>query len=161
MINEKNDYVPEKIASGLDLSESGYPELYIKASPDGKRIYYVDEDKILYCLQDGNKTEIADEVLYSTLGMTDDGVLYYLADAESYDYNTFDNTKQNGVLYRCANGKNPIRVADDVSVVNVEKNHVVYFTAVSDSDFISDMYVSTDGKTFTKAAEDISLVVDP
>lgn len=115
-------------------------------SPDGKYIYYVNEEDELWCKKgNSDAKKIADDV--ETIDMAKDGTCYFINDYSSNSYS--------GTLYSCANGKDKTKIADDVYQIDITPNEVFYM-ANCDKSGVYDVYLNTEKNSFEKIATGVS-----
>lgn len=137
MATRELNFEPEKIISDM---------VYYQISTDGKKIYYVNSDNELFCHYKDDDSFIAENVSNYSLAITNKGTIYFITD---FSVNS-------GTLYRCSDGKNKVRIADDIYSVSVHPKYVKYYTEMDPSnDYTMDIYVSTNEKDFIKIADDV------
>jgi len=139
--NKKSDFEPEKLTSKV----SGF-----EVAPNGKKVYYINNDDELICLNNAGKKSAEKitiaEYVHSFV-MTSKGNVFFIADYSS----------GSGTLYRCKDGKNKVRVADDVASVYAYSKYVKYYTESDPDNYNAfDIYMSTNDKSFKKIAEEVS-----
>lgn len=112
-----------------------------KVSSDGQKIYYTNSDDELLCHYKDEDNMIADNVCKTYLSITDTDIAYFMTDYSDYS----------GTLYSCSDGKNKVRIADDVTYVFVYPEFVKYFKKIDSKDgYQLDVYISTNKKDFKK-----------
>lgn len=137
MATRELNFEPEKLISDVE---------YYQISSDGKKIYYVNSDNELLCRYKDEDKMIAEDVSTYSLSITDKGTLFFLT----------DYSDDSGILYRCSDGKNKVRVADDVYTVYVYPEYIKYYTEIdSNNEYTMDIYISTNEKDFKKVADDV------
>jgi len=139
MATRELNFEPEKLISDVE---------YYQVSSDGKKIYYVNSDGELLCRYKDVDKMIAEDVSTYSLSITDKGTVFFLT----------DYSDGSGILYRCSDGKNKVRVADDVYTVYVYPEYIKYYTEMdSNNEYILDIYISTNEKDFNKVADDVKI----
>lgn len=137
MATRELNFEPEKLISDVE---------YYQVSSDGKKIYYVNSDGELLCRYKDEDKMIAEDVSTYSLSITDKGTVFFLT----------DYSDGSGILYRCSDGKNKVRVADDVYTVYVYPEYIKYYTEMdSNNEYTIDIYISTNEKDFKKVADDV------
>lgn len=133
----KTDFEAEKLASDV---------VGFRASLDGKDIYYVTDEAELYYYSEKSEKAIAEDVSLVDFLVTNDGTAFFLVD---YDVDNYT-----GTLYRCSDGKNKVRLAEDVGWL-VSTPKLVYYMADcywEDSCLCGNVFMSKNEKDFKKIA---------
>lgn len=106
---------------------------YFRATPDGKGVYYMDDDDTLYFNKGGDKKRIAYDV--ESFLMLPNGTLLFLTD---------DDT-----LCSSVNGGEKNKIADDVKYIFTSGTGAFYYMCdYSDSSRTCSLYGTEDGSTF-------------
>jgi len=130
--SKKTKYTLERIASGM----ADYASFDV--SPDGKKVYFINEDEELIRVYKGKETSISDDVDEFTVSAK--GTIFFLVDVDN----------NGGTLYYSKDGKKRERIAEEIANVVATEKFVAYITNVDDEDGTGDVYVSTNDKKFTK-----------
>ncbi|MDR0851479.1 MAG: hypothetical protein LBN36_03175 [Clostridiales Family XIII bacterium] len=113
---------------------------------DGSYVYFInDDEELMFIKGSGEEKRIADDV--RSLSVSHDDLLFYL--------NDYSDRSGTGTLYVSSNGKAGEKVADDVYRFYTYYNYTSYYVEGGD-DYLADIYTATSGKSFTKAATDIT-----
>lgn len=137
----KTDFEAEKLAS--DVVRYG-------ASLDGKDIYYVTDEAELYYYSEKSEKAIAEDVSLEEFLVTNDGTAFFLID--------YDVDNDTGTLYRCSDGKNKVRLAEDVGWI-ASTPKLVYYKADcywEDLYLCGNVFMSKNEKDFKKIASDVN-----
>lgn len=137
----KTDFEAEKLAS--DVVRYG-------ASLDGKDIYYITDEAELYYYSEKPNKAVAEDVSLEAFFVTNDGIAFFLVD---YDVDNYM-----GTLYRCSDGKNKVRLAEDVCWIRSTPK-LVYYKADcywEDSYRYGNVFMSKNEKDFKKIASDVN-----
>lgn len=136
----KTDFEAEKLASDV---------VGFRASLDGKDIYYVTDEAELYYYSEKSEKAIAEDVSLVDFLVTNDGTAFFLID--------YSDENETGTLYRCSDGKNKVRLAEDVCWIRSTPK-LVYYEADcywEDSYLCGNVYMSKNEKDFKKIASDV------
>lgn len=136
----KTDFEAEKLASDV---------VGFRASLDGKDIYYITDEAELYYSGKSEKA-IAEDVSLEAFLVTNDGTAFFLID--------YDVDNDTGTLYRCSDGKNKVRLAEDVCWIGSTPK-LVYYRADcywEDSYLCGNVFMSKNEKDFEKIASDVN-----
>ena len=140
------NFEPEKLISDVECYQ---------VTSDGKMIYYINSNGELICYYKNEDKIIAEDVYIYSLTITENDTVFFMTDYSDWE----------GTLYRCNDGKNKVRVADDVYDIIVYPKHIVYYTDLvkkedfhphKSSSYTLDMCFSTNAKDFKKVADDVN-----
>ena len=98
-------------------------------SRDGKTLYYIDDNETLLCVRNnGTPKKIAEEV--DTILITDNNCLVYKVSRDVDGKVVYD-------LYATKNGRNPVKINENISSVGVFNYSTAYYTKVVKDDSFS------------------------
>ncbi|MCI8387690.1 MAG: hypothetical protein HFE63_04405 [Clostridiales bacterium] len=134
-------YMKEDVLYKAAASKSFEPEkladdvVSFNVTIDGKFVYYTNIDLDLYSLDaKGNKNKVATDVY---AGDISGNTMYFITDF----------SKSSGTLYSCSNGKDKVKVDDEVNSVESIGSMITYYKSGDDGEYT--IYFSMDGKKFT------------
>jgi hypothetical protein len=110
------------------------------ATSDGKAFYYITEDdELMYKKGNADPKKISDDV--RRMSISGDDVLFFLADYSS----------DSGTLFASSNGKEKVKIADDVMSVTSNAKAIIYYA--NDEDNTCDVFASDGGTKFVEIAK--------